>query len=394
MCLYCGCSNVISTDGAAWEPYVDHLLVEVRRVADLLGGRRAVSQLHWGGGSPSWLSPDGAERLYAGLARAFSLEAAEEVAIEIDPRTMRPGQLARLRRLGFDRLSLGVQDLEPRVQEAVGRVQPEADVHALFDEARALAFASVNLDLIYGLPHQTPASFRRTVEALAGWRPDRLSVFGYAHVPWMRPHQRALPEDALPGPRARLELFSAAVEVLLGAGYEHLGLDHFVLPDDELALARRERRLTRNFQGYSVARATDLLGLGVTAIGDVEGVYLGNHRALPDWEGALAGGGLPVARGLVRTPEQERRRRAIHGLMCYGDVDLEAAAGGAEPAVLFGGELRERLEVLAQDGLIDLSGWRVQVTGPGRFLLRNVAMALDPELTGRPGAGPRFSRTV
>ena len=395
-CLYCGCSSVTSPNGERWGPYLDRLLTEIALVAEHLGERRGLAQLHWGGGSPSWLPPEGAARLVAGLTGAFRLEADAEIALEADPRTLRPGQLEALRALGFNRLSLGVQDLQPEVQQAIGRVQPEAMVRACFDEARALGFASINLDVIYGLPYQTPETFRRTVETLAGWRPERLAVFGYAHVPWMRPHQRLLPEDALPGPRERLELFATAVEVLLSAGYEHLGLDHFVVPEDELARARRQRRLTRNFQGYSIRRAPELIGLGATAIGDFDGVYAQNQRGLQAWDEALAAGRLPVERGLRRTVAQEVLRRAIQGLMCYGDVDLAAAAEAAqlEPEALFGAGVTERLDALAADGLVERSGWRLLVLEPGRLLLRNVAMALDPEQQREKPDGPRFSRTV
>jgi len=395
-CLYCGCSSITSPDGERWDPYLDRLLQEVALVAELLGPRRGLDQLHWGGGSPSWLPPEGAARLLGALSDSFTLAGDAEVALEADPRTLRPGQLEQLRGLGFNRLSLGVQDLEPAVQEAIGRVQPEAMVRGHVEEARALGFLSVNLDVIYGLPHQTQATFRRTLETLAAWRPDRLAVFGYAHVPWLRPHQQKLPEAALPGPRARLELFATAVEVLLDAGYDHLGLDHFVLPADELAQARRERRLARNFQGYSVRRAPELVGLGVTAIGDIDGAYFANHRDMARWEAAIEAGRLPIGRGLRRTLAQEVIRRSIQGLMCYGDVDLEAAgeAAGCGVEGLFGDGVLDRLDRLAADGLVERDGGALQVTPAGWFLLRNVAMALDPELQGAPSSGPRFSRTV
>ena len=394
MCRYCGCAVLVSKSGRSWDAYLETLLREIDLVAEHVGAR-TVQQLHWGGGSPSWLPPADAERLFAHLGAAFPLSADAEVAIEIDPQTLRPGQLAQLRGLGFNRLSVGVQDLDPRVQEAVARVYPEATVETIVEDARALSFDSVNLDLMYGLPHQSPASFANTVETVINWRPDRLAVFGYAHVPWIRPHQRLLPVSALPTAATRIELFATAADLLAEHGYQHLGLDHFVLPTDELAVAKRTGKLTRNFQGYSVQRSKDLVGIGMTAIGDIGGAYLANHRSLQRHRACVMASELPVERGLRRTPREEVIRAAIIKLMCHDTVDLEAVVSGVDTAPnIFGSGVTERLDALAADGIIERSGWRVRVTAMGRFFLRHVAGAVDPAFGSATDTGPRFSQAL
>lgn len=392
MCLYCGCTAIASKTGRRWPPYMTRLTRELEMLSTALGSR-TLGQLHWGGGTPSWLPFDQAETFFEHLVSAFPLEPDAEVAIEIDPRTLRPGQLGQLRGLGFTRVSFGVQDVSPAVQSAVGRRCPEARTAHVIAEAHALDFDSVNVDLMYGLPRQTVASFHRTVSAVAQWRPSRIALFGYAHVPWMRPHQRLLPEEELPDARERVRLFATAIAVLEANGYVHLGLDHFVLPTDALALARSAGKLYRNFQGYSIRRGRDLVGLGMSAIGFVAGTYLANHRRLSSYQNDLDRGRLPIERTYTSTERERAVAGAIDSVMCHGHLELErASADFGGPDALYGVGVWDRLEMLEADGLIVRSGASIEVTPAGRFVLRHVAAALDPMLGADVAAKERFSR--
>jgi oxygen-independent coproporphyrinogen-3 oxidase len=392
MCLYCGCTAIASKTGRGWTPYMTRLTRELEMLSEALGPR-TLGQLHWGGGTPSWLPFDQAERFFGHLASAFPLEPDAEVAIEIDPRTLRPGQLGQLRGLGFNRVSFGVQDLSPAVQSAVGRLCSETMAAHVIAEAHALDFDSVNVDLMYGLPRQTVASFQHTVSTVAKWRPSRIALFGYAHVPWMRPHQRLLPEEELPSARERVRLFAAAIAVLEANGYVHLGLDHFVLPTDALALARSAGQLYRNFQGYSIRRGRDLVGLGMSAIGFVAGSYLANHRRLRSYQYELDGGRLPIERTYTPTRRERAVAGAIDAVMCHGHLELEhASAEFGGPDALYGAGVWDRLGLLEADGLIVRSGASIEVTPAGRVVLRHVAAARAPMLDDDDAAKERFSR--
>jgi len=394
MCRFCGCAVIISKDGDRWDPYLDWLFKEIDMVRERLGPR-TIHQLHWGGGTPNWLPHEGAERLYNKLVDAFPLAEDAEVAIECDPETLRDGQLGQLRELGFNRLSMGVQDMDPKVQYGVGRIFHQSKMEALFDYARSLNFDSINLDLMYGLPYQTQETFRHTLEVIAKWHPNRIAVFGYAHVPWMKPHQRLLDENALPDGRLRLDLFSSAIDVLTNLGYAHLGLDHFVELDDSLAKAKKNGQLTRNFQGYSIQRSRDLLHFGVTAIGDLGGAYLSNHRKFKDYQNKIESGRIPVERILRRTSRDEVVRQAITEVMCHDAVNLQSLVEpGQDPTEVFGEYVVQRLDALAADGIVERAGWDVRVTEMGRFFLRHVATAIDPSFETSKGDGPRFSRAI
>lgn len=396
MCTFCGCHVIISRNKDKFERYIDYLEREVALIAEALPRRRGVAQLHWGGGTPTSLDERQLERVFTILTRVFRIEPGAEVALEVDPCVTTDGQLALLRRLGFNRVSMGVQDFTPEVQQAVNRVQPFELTRRLVEQSRALGFGSLNLDLMYGLPHQQPDTFQRTLDQVVSLRPERIAVFNYAHVPWMRPHQRKIDELALPIVGARFELYSRAMRTFGEAGYVQIGMDHFALPDDELARAQREQRLHRNFMGYITMPAPDQLGLGVSAIGDVAGAYAQNVKWLPEYYAALDEGRLPVQRGFVLSDDDLLRRFVIHRLMCNFVLDL----GEVERrfGVVFRDYFAAELSALAQHveaGFVVDRGERIEVTPLGCVFIRNVCMSFDRYL--RPqnaGDRPIYSRTV
>lgn len=384
MCTYCGCNVVVRRDASSAERWLATLLDEVALVAKHLPQRRRIGSLHLGGGTPNFLSSGQFERLLGALRADFDFTDLEEFAVELDPRTVADEQIVTLVGLGLNRASIGVQDLDESVQDAIGRHQSLEQTTRAFRSLRERGVGSINVDLVYGLPRQTPASFAGTIEAILALRPDRLAVFGYAHLPRLRPLQRRIDEAELPDTTARAELFRLAAERFLAAGYVHVGLDHFVLPDDEMAVALREDRLDRNFQGYVVRRGEDLLGFGPSAIGDVGGTLMQNHKALGAWMKAVREGHLPVSRGWVRNAEDVRRDDIIRRVMCGRPVQLDPLRDAAEVA---------RLAPLIADGLCALDGGVLQVTPRGRVLVRHVAAVFDGFRQGA-GQGPTFSRAV
>lgn len=394
-CTYCGCNVVISPRHGPEEAYLTWLERELDLLAERLASRRGLNQLHWGGGTPTYLNPDQCERLFRSVTDRFPLEDGAEVALEVDPCVTSMEHLETLRRLGFNRISMGLQDPNPRVQEAVGRVQPLGLTREHVVEARRLGFASVNVDLIYGLPHQSEESFRSSVrEVVAALEPDRVACFSYAHVPWIKPHQRKLEGLPLPGGFAKMRLFVAATEEMLAAGYRWVGFDHFARPDDELARALDEDRLHRNFMGYTVMPASDQIGVGVTAIGDVAGAYVANHRRLSTHQRELEAGRLPVERGIARTADDELRGAVIRRIICTLRLDHEwvAAQFGVDSRERFADAFAE-LEPMVADGLVELDDHGLRVTPLGRLFLRNVCMPFDAYLK-QPAERPVYSRTV
>ena len=370
LCHYCGCNVVVSSKQARGDAYLDLLQLEVDLVADRLAPRRAVSQLHLGGGTPTFLSAAQLERLWEILRGRFDLTDDAEVSVEVHPGVTSPDQLAMLRRLGCNRLSLGVQDADEAVQAAIGRDQTVEQTRAALDYARGAGFASINFDLIYGLPGQTTSTWARTLDKVLEMAPDRVAVFGYAHVPELRPNQRRIDGDALPLGRDRLDLFRQAWRAFDAAGYRFIGLDHFVAPHDELARAAGDGRLWRNFQGYTVRETTDTIGLGVTGISDVAGAYAQNVRTLPRYADAVRAGQLATVKGMRRSAEDDRRRALIARLMCHLEVPLPPDARLE----------RDRLQPLAADGLVDVEPDVMRVTPPGRLFLRNIAQVFDVTL--------------
>ncbi len=394
-CTYCGCSVVISPHRGPEESYLAAVEAELGLLADLLGNRRRLNQLHWGGGTPTYLSPQQCERLFSAITDRFVLTPDAEVAIEADPCVTTAEQLATLRGLGFNRLSMGVQDVDPEVQRAVARPQPVERTRELVREARRLGFESVNLDLIYGLPKQTGDGFRTSVRTVIGeLAPDRVACFSYAHVPWIKPHQRQLDEGALPRGWEKFSLFAGAAEEFAAAGYRFVGFDHFARPADELARALDEGRLHRNFMGYTVMPATDQIGVGVTAIGEIGGAYAANQRNLARYQRAVAGGRLPIERGVGRTAEDELRGAVIRGIICTLELDFDAVRRDfrVDPEVHFA-DAFAALGGMADDGLVIIDDHSLQVTPRGRFFLRNVCMPFDEYLTAA-GDKPVYSRTV
>ncbi len=384
-CSFCGCNVVISRSTAGADAYLGALVREMDAAAELLGDRRAVSQIHWGGGTPTFLEERQIEALWTAITRRFRVLPDAEVAIEIDPKVTRLSQLQLLRSLGFNRMSMGVQDLDPAVQEAISRIQTQEETRAMLEGARKLGFRGINFDLIYGLPRQTPQSWSRTLAQVIAMSPDRVAAYAFAHVPDVRPNQKRLPLAELPRGVDKLELFRIAWEAFTGAGYRPIGMDHFARPDDELAESQARRALTRNFQGYSVRAAADVVAFGVSAISDVGGVYAQNTHSIVRYKDSIAEGELTTERGFACSADDVRRRAIITQIMCNFHVDL-----GERAAQEFGGELI-RMRELEKEGLVSVKGSEIEVTPLGRIFVRNVASIFDAYL----GAGQQpFSRAV
>jgi oxygen-independent coproporphyrinogen III oxidase len=395
MCRFCGCNVVATHDRSRADAYLDVLEKEVALVAGRLPNRRDVSQLHWGGGTPTFLDARQLARCHEILARQFRFTSDAEKAIEIDPAITSKAQIEALAELGFNRISMGVQDFDARVQEVVGRIQGEKETAELVEAARRNGFQGVNLDLIYGLPYQTPDTWRLTLERILAIHPDRLAVFGFAYVPWAKPHQRLLPQEALPKTEQRVELFLAAVEAFTRAGYRLIGLDHFALESDELARAQAEGYLTRNFQGYTVRPAADTVAFGMSSISDIGGAYAQNSHKLKDWGDQVEAGILPVERGASVTEDDVLRRFVINRVMCLLRLDLRevAAKFGSRARGNIESSLARGVEELASDGLVTFDGEVLRVLPLGQLLVRNVAMLFDAYLE-KEGGTKRYSRTV
>jgi len=394
VCYYCACNKVITKHHERAGEYLDALETEIGLVVGALGSTQRVSQLHFGGGSPTFLSDAELERVMLALHHAFDIVAGAEMSIEVDPRTVTPGRLAHLRALGFNRISFGVQDFDPDVQQAVHRVQPFERVRQLVASARKLRFDSINADLIYGLPLQTRASFARTVEQIAALRPDRIALYAYAHLPQRFKPQRRINAVDLPDGARRVAMLGNAVRGFLAEGYEHIGMDHFALPDDALAVAKREGRLQRNFQGYSTEPDADLVALGVSAIGRIGASYHQNVKTLPEYYEALRAGRLPVERGLALDADDLLRRDVIMALMCQGRLDFAAIerTHGVRVTDRFAPEL-VHLDPLVDAGLVEREAGAIQVTPAGWYVVRAVAMLFDRHLQAG-GNRDRFSRVL
>ena len=395
-CFYCGCNRVITRDKTRADAYLTHLCREIEMIAALFDSDREVIQLHFGGGTPNFLTPVQLRCTVEMLKRhfRFSDAADRDISIELDPRTVSPQDIAELAMAGFNRASLGVQDFDPAVQEAVNRIQGVEQTRAVVDACRSHGFRSVNIDLIYGLPKQSLAGFARTLETVIAMRPDRLAVYSYAHLPEMFKAQRQLDADALPDAETKLGLLQLAIETLTAAGYVYIGMDHFALPDDELAQAQERGGLHRNFMGYTTHADSDLIGLGVSAISHIGDSYSQNPRDLPSWQTALDEGRLPVFRGMVLSEDDQLRADLIQQLMCQGEIPISTLERryGIDFGTYFA-EAMERLVPLQSDGLVVVGPERIQVTARGRLLLRNVAMCFDHYLQ-RPAETPRFSRAI
>ncbi len=396
-CSFCGCVVIITRKREVAARYLTYLEREIEMLAGALGSRRRVVQYHWGGGTPTYLDLDQMTALTAVVTRHFDVAPGAEVAVEVDPRVTTDEQIGLLRSLGFNRLSMGVQDFTPAVQDAINRHQTEAETRALFREARRAGFASINIDLVYGLPRQTPEAFGRTLDSVVEMRPERVAVYSYAHVPWLRGNQKQIDPQTLPSAATKLELFGRAIDAFLAAGYQQIGMDHFALPDDELAVAARKRTLHRNFMGYTTKPGTDLIGAGISAIADVRGAFAQNTKKLSAYYAALDDGRLPVERGYALAADDRVRRHVITQLMCNFFVakdEVEARFG-----VDFDDYFAPELAALAADpgpvlhGFLEIAHRHLRVLPRGRLFVRNICMAFDRYLA-RHGERPVFSRTV
>jgi len=396
LCFYCGCNMVVTRDYSKTQSYLAGLDLEMARTAQLVDPKRRVRQLHWGGGTPTYLNPDDIRRLMAMMRKYFTLTDDAEISCEVDPRELTFEHLAALRESGFNRLSFGVQDMDPDVQQAVNRIQSEFLIQQVLDWSRELGFSSINLDLIVGLPKQTIDSFRRTLDRVAVWAPDRLAVFGYAHVPWMKKHQKLIKEADLPDSAMRLGLQQAVNETLGAAGYVNIGLDHFARPDDELVRAQQNKTLWRNFQGYTTHKDCDILAFGASSISQTSDVYMQNDKNLKRYEASVAATGFAVERGLKLTRDDQIRRDAITRVMC--DLELDFAAFGKEWDIAFADYFTDALadlRPLAEDGLVQITSDRISVTACGRLFLRNIGMCFDRYLKEAAASDqPRYSRTA
>jgi oxygen-independent coproporphyrinogen-3 oxidase len=391
LCWYCGCNTRAVNRSETISSYVRLLLREADLIVEAAGGRPRIDRLHLGGGTPNMLTPDDLRRLVEGLADRFDFETLTEFAAELDPETLTPAWIEAAGDLGLSRASLGVQDLSPQVQAAVNRPEAFGTIISAAEGLRRAGVFSLNLDLMYGLPRQGVAEVEATLRQVLSLRPERLALFGYAHVPWVKPHQKLIDAASLAGPAGRFAMSRAAHDLLLGSGYEAVGLDHFALPHDDLAAAARAGRLRRNFQGYVTDASEVLMGLGASSISRAPGLYVQNASAERDWRAAVAEGRSPVVRG-VRLTERDRLVAAvIERLMCDFRVDVDALATslGVPSAELdFAAPVLARL---AADGLISRRAGRVEVTGRGRPFLRAVAAAFDPTA---PSATPRHARVI
>lgn len=397
-CSFCACHVVTTKNRGIIGRYLDRLDREAAMVGSRLGERRALVQYHWGGGTPTFYPAHLLEALHRRLLEHFTLKPGAEVAVEVDPRVTTQRHLEVLAELGFNRLSAGVQDLDPEVQRLIGRHQTRQQTEALVHGARRLGFRSINLDLIYGLPGQTVDTFDATLEGIIGLRPERLAVYSFAHVPRVRPHQKRIDASLLPHRETKFRLFCRALTTLTEAGYVYVGMDHFALPGDELAVAAAEGTLTRNFMGYTAHRGTEVVALGTSGISDLAGAYVQNHRRLFSYQADVDAGRIPVERGVALTMDDLIRRQVITDLMCRGWVDLAAVGEGFEIDAerYFAAELADlaRPEGLVEEGLAVVDGARVAATEVGRVFIRRLAMAFDAYLPGTEGKAPRFSRVI
>ena len=398
-CLYCGCNVVITRHRDVADQYLEHLLLEVDLLAGLLPHRRRVSQMHWGGGTPTYYPAAELERLFRAFAARFEFTKDAEIGIEVDPRVTTREQVTRLAALGFNRISLGVQDFDPDVQRAVHRIQGYDLTRELVEGARAEGFQSVNIDLIYGLPYQSLDAFQRTLDQVIAIRPDRVAVYSFAFVPWIKAHMKHIPVEALPGPELKLALLAQTMDAFTQAGYASIGMDHFALPEDELSRAVEARTLHRNFMGYTVQSARDMVAVGISGIGDVQGAYVQNGKKLPDYYERLRAGRFPIERGYRLSADDIVRRHVITQLMCNLHLDIPEVERtfGLSFAEAFAPELAELTgpDSPVRHGLLAVTPSALEVTPLGRVFVRNICMTFDRYLRARAAQEkPVFSRTV
>lgn len=396
-CLFCGCHVIITPHHERARPYLDLLKREMALVAERLPDRRRFAQLHLGGGTPTYYSPEELDSLMGALLADYSPLEGAELAVELDPRVTSKEHVDVLAERGFNRMSLGVQDFTRSVQERINRVQSLEETRAVIEHGRRRGYRGINVDLIYGLPLQTPTSFEDTVEQVIDMGVDRVACYSFAYVPWLRGHQKKLDTSELPSTEVKAELFALARERFLAAGYEPIGMDHFAKPDDDLARAKREARLKRNFQGYAVIPGDDVIGFGISAIGDVRGAMIQNEKKLSSYTEAIEANRLPVVRGIVRSRDDVIRGEVIHSLMCNFVIECSdvEAAWNIDFREYFSDAL-ERLERYRDEGLVLIDRERIRATPIGELFVRNLAMCFDRYMWEKHADSdkPTFSRTV
>lgn len=395
LCLFCACNVIIQKNHEVAPPYLEILKKEIAHVARGVSRSRPVVQFHWGGGTPTYLSPDQIEDLFGFTRERFSFSPDAEIGIEVDPRVTTRAHIETLRRLGFNRLSMGIQDFHPEVQKTIHRIQPYELTGELIRSARELGFDSINVDLIYGLPYQTADRFASTVDQIITLAPDRIALFSYAHVPWLKKQQGSFAAH-LPEGMQKFEIFRSGLLKFMEAGYLYIGMDHFAKPGDELAVSQQNRTLHRNFQGYTTKAGASLYGMGVTAISGFDRAYAQNQRDLKSWEAAVTAGGLATMRGYVLSEEDRLRRAVISRLLCHTVISKRdiSAEFGVDFDRHFSDELA-RLEIPRADGLLTLDNDEIRATWLGRIFIRNLAMVFDPYLEKQHlDAKPLFSKTL
>ncbi|MEO1210314.1 MAG: oxygen-independent coproporphyrinogen III oxidase [Cyanobacteria bacterium J06638_20] len=397
-CYFCGCNTIITQQKTAAEPYLQSLIRNIRQVAALSDRRRLVNQMHWGGGTPNYLNLDQVDQLWNALAEQFRFAEDAEISIEVNPAYLDRNYIQGLRQIGFNRISFGIQDFDPHVQVAINRIQPEAHLFQVMEWMREAKFDSINVDLIYGLPLQTPHTFRNTIRKTIALDPDRIALFNFAYIPWVKPTQKKHIDPAhLPSPADKLTIFHLSSDELTSNGYQFIGMDHFAKPTDELTLAQQAGQLHRNFQGYTTKPESDLLSFGMTSISMMHDVYTQNYKRLQDFYRAIETGRLPIARGVLLSQEDILRRAVIMELMCQFELSKGAIESKYHLSFdqgfdeYFAPE-RQQLEALEADGLVRLTPNHIEVTPAGRLLVRNIAAVFDTYLHNNPTR--QFSQSV
>ncbi len=396
LCYFCGCNMMVSRDRTLIREYNERLKREIETLAPLISKNRKVSQMHWGGGTPSYLTPDEILDIGEFIKSKFNFADDIEASVEIDPRGLTREHVEAFRRIGFNRTSLGVQDFNPQVQETINRIQPEDITRLTIEWAREFGFGSINLDLIYGLPFQTLETFRQTVEKVIDISPDRIAVFNYAHVPWLKKHQNIFKVETMPTPDERLVILKQTIEQLVQNGYEYIGLDHFAKPTDELAIAQKNNTLYRNFQGYSTRAGTDVYAFGVSAISQFQDIYAQNLKNLKDYYERIETNKAATNVGYRMTFDDHVRKETIMQLMCHLQIDKRVIEGkfGIDFESYFAADL-PNLESFIADDLLENNSERIFIKGAGKLIIRNVAMCFDAHLAAMTKVNkPVFSKTV
>lgn len=395
-CTFCGCSTVITKKHAVTEPYLTHLFREIDLVADRVDCSRPAIQIHWGGGTPTYLTPDEIRQVMEKLLSRFHPSDDAEISVEVDPRVTTLEQLKLMRQLGINRISMGVQDFNPQVQAAVNRIQPEKLTRQMIDWCRELDYHSVNTDLIYGLPYQTVESFRDTVSHLIAMSPDRVALFNFAFIPWMKAQQHAIDPKTLPVPADKFQIFCDAIRAFTDQGYLFIGMDHFAKPTDEMSAAQKNRTLARNFQGYTTRMGSaDMISFGITSISDIDGCYAQNKKILTRYYRDIDDGHLAIERGKVLTSDDLLRRHLIVDLFCNNHIrkDRLSRDHAIDFDTYFAAELKD-LQGSQDDGLVECVGDAIHVTPRGRLFVRNIGMVFDKYLRSKASENQRFSRTI